>query len=152
MISRRRGLASIASLIDAGKLTPDQAGTYEQMVKQGVSYRDLMLSELGKVTGELYLREEEAQALVKLGLTLDLSKMSVPEILWIEDSVTAEPHHLERYSELPTKRKFEEECGEPWHPSLKEMFRPDRRVVLHFKGIDHQRDTARILKLAYGKR
>lgn len=150
MISRKRGLASLEALVNDGKLTPDAAIPYRKMVEDGLSYRALMIAELGPVTGDLYCAEEEAQALVKLDLRLDLAKMSVPEILWIEDSASSEPHHLERYSELTSKRKFEEEAGEPWHKSLLERFKPSPRVVAYFANLDHHRETKAILRIAYG--
>ncbi len=152
MISRKRGLSSLESLIEDGKLTPDAAIPYRKMVEDGLSYKNLMLAELGTVLGELYCMEEEAQALVKLGLKVDLAQMSVPEILWVEDSASSEPHHLEHYSELTTRKKFEEEAAEPWHKSLLERFRPDKRVLAYFANVDHHKETKAILRIAYGIR
>lgn len=151
MISKRRAMASLNALVNAGKLTPDQAGAYHVLVEDGITYKQLMLSELGMVTGEMYCREEEAQAYVKLGMHIDLSKMSVPEILYVEDDAASEPWHNERYGELASKRRFECEAAEPWHASLRSRFRPDHWILQYFKQVDHIQDTRKILKMAYGQ-
>lgn len=150
MISKRRAMASLNALLDQGKITPDQADMYQKMVDDGLTYKQLMLAELGKVTGELYCREEEAQAYVKLGLRIKLDAMSVPEILYVEDDSAAEPWHNERYSEASSKRKFDQEAGEPWHPSLRGRFKPDVSVLKWFASQDHLASTRKILKMAYG--
>lgn len=150
MISRKRALASLSLLVDRGLVTPDQAKGYAEMVRDGTSYRDLMLAELGKVVGELYVREEEAQKWVLHGLRVKLSYLSVPEVLLTEDDPSMEPWHRERYSEAKAKTKFEAEAAEPWHPSLRERFRPEGSVVSWFRKNPGVAGAARrILKTAY---
>ncbi len=150
-ISRKRGYRSIDELIERGLITPEQSKAYAAMVKEGVSYRDLMIGELGKVIGELYVREEEAQHKILHDLTLNLTHLSVPEVLLLEDNIGLEPWHGERYSELKAKAKFEQEAGEPWHKSLLDRFRPDRRIRAWFRSQPSYKNLTReILRLAYG--
>lgn len=151
MISKMKAFRALSELVERGLLTPDQAKNYEGMIEEAVSYRKLMISELGSLTGELYLKEEEAQHFVLHKIRLPLAKLSVPEVLLAEDDLEMEPWHNERYSESPAKAKFSAEAGEPWHISLLDRFRPDPQVVEWFRKRPRYEGAAeRILKIAYG--
>lgn len=151
MISRKRARSSLDALLERGLVTPDQAIGYNDLIEEGVSYKTLMISELGKITGELYVREEEAQHYAIHRIRISLDKLSVPEVMFLEDQTGLEPWHQEHFSEKRTKDRFEQEAAEPWHKSLLEKFRPDPRTQLY---IQSNREivqfTSSILKTAYG--
>jgi hypothetical protein len=150
MISRKRAMKALDVLVDKGLLTPQKSKSFVGMIEEGISYKTLMISELGKVMGELYVREEEFQHKILHQLIIPLDKLSVPEVLLLEDQIGVEPWHNERYSEQSTKGKFEQEAGEPWHISLVERFRPDPVVRAYFR--DHpeiSQFAPSILKSAY---
>ncbi len=150
MISQKRAYKALELLVEKGLITPAQSKNYEGMIDERVSYRALMLGELGTITGELYTREEEAQHKIIHGLTIALENVSVPEVLVMEDELGMEPWHRERYSEAMTKSKFEQEAGEPWHVSLRDRFRPDPRVIAYFKRHpEFRKYSTAILKSAY---
>lgn len=150
MISRKRAWASLDILVDRGLVTPDQSKSYGDLIRDGTSYKDLMVAELGIVMGHLYIAEEEAQKHILHGLRMNLSFISVPEALLSEEDMNQEPWHLEHYSELRSKERFEAEAGEPWHLSLRERFRPDPKVVLWFhKNKDVASASAKIVEIAY---
>ncbi len=143
-------MSSLQQLLDDGKLTPDQAKDYEIGIYRGDTFKSLCIAELGLVTGELYVREQQAQLLILHNLRLKLEMLSVPEVLFIEDSHDTEPWHAEHFSELPMIKKYKQEAGEPWHHSLRERFEADKAVKLYFKGKAWSEKTMQILKLAYG--
>lgn len=151
MISRKRAHHALSVLVDRGFITPDQAKGYDGLIEEGISYRAFMMAELGKITGELYIREEEAQHLAIHGLRIPLDKVSVPEVLVLADEISVEPWHNERFSEKPSKERFEQEAAEPWHPSLMARFRPDPGVLAYFKAHpEYAKFRSAILKMAYG--
>ena len=43
MISRKRGMKSVAVLVDKGWITPDQGKFYESTVEEGVSFRTMAM-------------------------------------------------------------------------------------------------------------
>lgn len=151
MISRKLARNALRVLMEKGLITPDQAKVYDGIVEEGISYRAFMMAELGKITGELYVREEEAQHLAVHGIRVPLDKVSVPEMLVLEDDPSAEPWHNERFAEKSSKERFEQEAAEPWHPSLLDRFRPDPGVLAYFKANpEYGKYRSSILKMAYG--
>ena len=150
MISQKRAYRALEILVEKGLITPEQSKNYVGMIDERVSYRSLMLGELGTITGELYCREEEAQHKIIHRLHVSLADLSVTEVLVLEDELGVEPWHNERYSEAKAKGKFEQEAGEPWHVSLRDRFRPDPKIVAYFKRHpEFRKFSTAILKSAY---
>jgi hypothetical protein len=151
VISRKRARVSLQSLLERGLITPDMALEHEGMIEEGVSYRTVMISLLGKITGELYVREEEAQHNVIHKIRISLDKLSVPEVMVLEDQIGLEPWHKERFSEMKTMERFRQEAAEPWHKCLLEKFRPDHKTgILIRSNPEIVALTPSILKMAYG--
>jgi len=141
-------MKSVAVLVDKGWITPDQGKFYESTVEEGVSFRTMAMGELGKIAGELYLREEEAQFRILNRIRVSLDSVSVPEVLVLVDST--ESWHQEHFSEKSTRGRFSQEAAEPWHPSLLEGFRPDPAVIAYFRAHhEFYRFSPAILKEAY---
>ena len=125
---RFSGINAIEILMDRGLLTPDQSLSLEEMVRKGVSYKDYVLTHVGSALGTLYLKEEWAEHLVLHALDLEFDTLSVPEFYVLEDDITFEPWHRERFSTSPALTQFGMEAGEPWHVSLREKWKPMRDV------------------------
>jgi len=132
-ISVDRATKALNILIRKGLISTDQIPGYRSMVKSGLSYKGLMLAELGKIIGTYYIAEEEAQHDVLHSMKLNLAHMSVPEVLLLEDTFVLEPWHQEAYSIISGTDKFQQEAAEPWHVSLREKYRPDKTVLKWFK-------------------
>lgn len=149
-ISPIRAEKALRTLVRRGLISADQIPNYEGLIKEGVTYKALMVAELGPVIGELYIAEEEAQHWIMDSIRLNSAHISVPEVLLIEDNIIMEPWHEETYSGAPGKEKFEQEAAEPWHVSIREKYRPDpvirRWFRRHPEYLSHKK---RILSIAY---
>jgi hypothetical protein len=152
MIDKEAGFKALGKLIAAGVASQSDVDKYRSTVDRGMSYADVILAELGKDVGLRYLQEEYVQALHFAGLRLPFDKLSVPEVLLIENS-EKEPWHKGRYSTLSGPKKFQEEAAEPWHASLRNTFAPDPDVALWFN--NHPKffnDAVRIQATVTGKK
>lgn len=151
MIDKKKAMEALGGLIKQGRAEPADATKYQKSVDQGLSYADVILLELGEETGSSYLKEEFVQALHFSKRRVEFDKLSVPEILLIENS-EFEPWHKAEYSLLSGQKKFEQEAAEPWHPSLRKKFIPDPEVSMWFNR--HPRffeESIKILATVYGK-
>ena len=141
---------ALNELFRRGLISSEQVKNYEEMMYQAISYKSLMLAELGKTIGELYIAEEEAQHWVLHSVKLDAAHVSVPEVLLMEDDMGMEPWHGETYAGADGTEKFRQEAAEPWHHSLREKYNPDPTVTRWF--MNHPsfaQKTKRILSIAY---
>jgi hypothetical protein len=151
MIDKRKAMEALGTLIKQGRAEPADAAKYQKSVDQGLSYADVILLELGEEVGAAYLKEEFVQALHFSKKRIEFDKVSVPEILLIENS-DLEPWHDKKYSLLSGQKKFEQEAAEPWHPSLRKKFAPDADVSLWFNR--HPRffeEAVKVLTTVYGR-
>lgn len=151
MIDKKKAMEALGTLIKQGRAEPSDATKYQKSVDQGLSYADVILLELGEEVGAAYLKEEFVQALHFAKKRVEFDKVSVPEILLIENS-DLEPWHDKKYSLLSGQKKFEQEAAEPWHPSLRKKFVPDPTISLWFNR--HPRffeESVKILTTVYGK-
>ena len=151
MIDKRKAMEALGTLIKQGRAEPADAAKYQKSVDQGLSYADVILLELGEEVGAAYLKEEFVQALHFAKKKIEFDKVSVPEVLLIENS-DLEPWHDKKYSLLSGQKKFEQEAAEPWHPSLRKKFVPDPAVSLWFNR--HPRffeEAMKVLTTVYGK-
>lgn len=129
MIDKAKAVAAIAKMVQEGRASQEDAQKYQKTVDLGLSYADLILSELGKEMGTRYLQEEFVQGLELEKKRLPFDTLSVPEVLLLENK---EPWHRASYSALPGAKKFSQEAAEPWHPSLRSRFSPDPEVSAWF--------------------
>lgn len=151
MIDKKKAMEALGTLIKQGRAEPTDATKYQKSVDQGLSYAEVVLLELGGEVGEAYLKEEFVQALHFAKRRVEFDKVSVPEILLIENS-DLEPWHDKKYSLLTGQKKFEQEAAEPWHPSLRKKFVPDQAVSLWFnKHPRYFEESVKILATVYGK-
>jgi hypothetical protein len=121
------------------------------MVDNRLSFKGLMIAELGKIVGTYYVAESEAQYSVLHSTTLDLGHISVPEVLVLEDSPQFEPWHSDSFAILAGRDKFRYEAAEPWHVSLREKYKPDPDLKAWFtRNPAYEAKTPLILKKAYG--
>lgn len=151
MIDKKKAMEALGTLIKQGRAEPADATKYQKSVDQGLSYADVILLELGDEVGTAYLKEEFVQALHFTKQRVEFDKLSVPEILLIENS-KVEPWHDAKYSLLSGQKKFEQEAAEPWHPSLRKKFVPDPSISMWFN--KHPRffeEGVKIVATVYGK-
>lgn len=148
--AKAAGKSAIATLFKDGKLSTEDATRLSQMTERGVSYADLMIAELGKEIATRYLAEEYVQHIEFTGEGLAFDKLSVPEVLMIENE-QEEPWHQGAYSLLPGQKKFEQEAAELWHASLrKKGYKPDLDVTKWFNEHPAYSNIAlKILKTVY---
>lgn len=133
MIDQNKGMDAAAQLVVRGLATEEEAKKYAVMVQQGISYAQLMVTELGKEMGVRFLAEEYVQhrELADQKLPSGFDNLSVPEVLLLEDA-DEEPWHEKGYTRLPGEAKFRQEAAEPWHPSLRKKYPPDPKVSAWF--------------------
>lgn len=131
MIDKKAGYEALGKLVSAGAASASDTDKYRRSVDSGLSYADVIVMELGAEVGMRYLKEEFVQALHFTGQKLPFDKLSVPEVLLVENS-DKEPWHKGKYSTLSGPKKFQQEAAEPWHPSLRGIFAPDAEVSLWF--------------------
>jgi hypothetical protein len=149
VIDKKKAMDALGQLMKQGQASPEDVAKYQKSVDAGMSYADVIVAELGAETGMRYLQEEFVQALHFLKRKIEFDKVSLPEILLVENS-SDEPWHKAKYSLLPGHKKFQEEAAEPWHPSLRGTFAPDPAVSMWFN--QHPRffqDSVKILKTVY---
>lgn len=151
MIDRVKALEALGKLIKDGQAEPSDAAKYRKGVDAGMSFADVIVAELGGDMGMRYLQEEFVQALHFLKRRIDFDKVSLPEILLVENSKD-EPWHKAQFSLLSFQKKFEQEAAEPWHPSLRKKFVPDPAISMWFN--QHPRfieESVKVLTTVYGK-
>lgn len=152
MIDKKKALEALGELLRNGKAEPEHVEKYKKSVEAGMSYADVIVTELGAETGMRYLQEEFVQALHFTKKRVEFDKLSVPEVLLIENS-KVEPWHNGEYSLLSGPKKFQQEAAEPWHPSLRHMFAPDPNVSFWFN--NHPKffeDAVKILATVNGNK
>lgn len=144
------GIEAIEMLMDRGLLTPDQSIPLESMVRKGVSYKDYVITHVGTALGTLYLKEEWAEHLVLHALDLQFDALSVPEFYVLEDDITFEPWHREKFATSSVMEQFCMEAAEPWHVSLRERWKPLNTIVEWFRSHPAYDDhRSEIIKKAY---
>lgn len=131
MIDKKKAIDALGMLVREKKATVGDIEKYKKSVEAGLSYAELIVMELGPDIGFRYLQEEFVQALHFTGKRVEFDKLSLPEVLQIENS-SVEPWHKGEYSLLSGPKKFQQEAAEPWHPSLRGMFAPDADVSAYF--------------------
>jgi len=131
MIDKEKGFQALGKLVAAGVASPADAEKYKKGLDAGMSFADLIVSELGGDVGLRYLQEEFVQAIHFLKRRIEFDKVSLPEVLLVENSKD-ELWHKGKFSTLSFPKKFQEEAAEPWHPSLRKHFAPDPEVALWF--------------------
>lgn len=150
-VSKKRAHAAIDTLLDRGFLVPSQETEYRIYANNRLSYKTFVIRQLGVVFGNLYVREEEAQHRILDSLSHKLVNISVPEALLLEDNLSVEPWHREKFSEKAGYERFEEEAGEPWHISLKGLYTPDKSVLAYFSNrtAEYAALAGKVLTMAY---
>ncbi len=144
------GFEAIENLLDRGVLTPDQSIPYEKLVQKGVSFKDYVLSHVGTALGTLYLKEERVEHLVLYAVDLDLSTLSVPEMVLLQDDLTLQPWHQEKFSGSSIEMQFRMEASEPWHISLREKWKKVGEVSAWFASHPHyQVESEKVVATAY---
>lgn len=152
MIDKEKAYAALGQLVASGAVTQADTDKYRRTVDNGMSYASVIVTELGGEVGMRYLQEEFVQALHFTKKRVEFDKLSVPEVLLIENS-NVEPWHKGRYSALSGVKKFQEEAAEPWHASLRGTFAPDPEVSLWFnKHPKFFEDAIKIQATVTGKR
>ena len=143
-------LEAMENLLDRGVLTPDQSIPYEKLVQKGVSFEDYVLSHVGNALGTLYLKEERAEHLLLYGVDLDFSTLSVPEMVLLQDDITLQPWHQERFSSSQIEMQFRMEASEPWHISLREKWKKVGEISGWFAlNPRYGEESAKIVREAY---
>jgi hypothetical protein len=151
-IDKKAGYEALGKLVKSGAISGSDVDKYRRTVDNGLSYADVIVMDLGADVGMRYLREEFVQHFHFTGQRLPFDKLSVPEVLLIENS-EKEPWHKGAYSTLSWPKRLQQEAAEPWHPSLRKTFAPDADVSLWFN--NHPKyinEAVKILATVDGKK
>lgn len=112
------------------KLIPGpQVIFYANTVEQDLSYAEFCLQTLGPKVGERYLSEQYVEYLEYM-VKAAFDKVSVPEVVLAELSGKQDWHKADNFATV--EALFSAEAGEPWHPSLREKYKPTPEVTTWF--------------------